>query len=517
VNIPTLWLTAFLPLMAVRVLAANTGTGDIAAPAAAAHPLPSGAEVASPPAGAMIIAADTRTAVRQLIGDTVLNGQAYEYDRHLADLIGPRLTGSANFQQAVNWAEQEFKALGLSSVHTEEWTIPSTWEPEVPASGHIVSPVEHTLHIVSLGWSPSTPPGGITGKIVYVKELTVAKLEDQKSELKGAIALFDRASFGDKFTINGILEALEYLRSLGPIAIINTGIANGAESLTSLGFHGMIAPEPEAQVGLEDSLLIKRLLEHGPVTIQFSAINRIRAVVQIPNVIAELPGKDPSSGIVLVGAHLDSWQPGTGAQDNGTGLASVLETARAIKALNRAPRRTIRFVLFSGEEQGLLGSGAYVRQHQGELDRIDAVLVTDSGSEAAKGWMLMGREDEKGAVQALKPLLSGLGADGISSEAKFAFQSDHAPFEFLGVPELVLWTGMEKYDGLHHKASDTFDSVINKDLTQGAAVIAVTAYAIADSTQPFASHLSAPDVRTMAEKSDNLPGYDYFKKTGTLP
>jgi carboxypeptidase Q len=481
-------------------------------------PLPlAAADAASPTASAMTIAADTRTAERQLIGDSLLNGQAYEYDRQLSDSIGPRLTGSANFQEAVIWAERQFKALGLSNVHTEEWTIPDTWEPEIPATGKIVSPVDHTLHIVSLGWSPSTPPEGLTGKISYVKAFTAASIDEQKSELTGAIVLLDHASLGEKVSFDVILSALEHVRSLRPMAIITTGIANGAESMTSLGFAGTIAPQPELQVGLEDSLLIKRLLEHGPVSLHISATNRIRTDVKISNVIADLSGKDTAAGVVLVGAHLDSWQPGTGAQDDGTGVASVIETARVMKGLNRPPRRTVRFALFGGEEEGLLGSAAYVRQHAADLDKIDAVLVTDSGSEAAKGWMLMGREDEKDAVKALKPLLSGLGADGITSDATYAFDADHAPFEFRGVPELVLWTGADKYDTLHHKASDTFDSVIQKDLAQGAAVVAVTAYAIADSPQPFASHLSPEDVRSMAEKSGNLSTYDYFKKAGALP
>jgi hypothetical protein len=485
--------------------------------AAGALPSLAAADAASPTAGALTIAPDTRTAERRLIGDSLLNGQAYEYDRQLADTIGPRLTGSANFQKAVSWGEQQFKALGLSNVHTEEWTIPATWEPEIPATGNIESPVDHILHIVSLGWSPSTPPGGVTGKVVYIKQLTAAKLDEQKAELPGAIALIDHASLGEKPKLDVILSGLDHLRSLGPLAIVTTGIANGAESMTALGFGGTIAPLPQVQVGLEDSLLIKRLLEHGPVTLHFSATNRSRSDVKISNVIAELPGKDPSAGVVLVGAHLDSWQPGTGAQDNGTGVATVIETARAMKGLNRPPRRTVRFVLFSGEEEGLLGSAAYVRQHAEELDKIDAVLVTDSGSEAAKGWLLMGREDEKSAVEALKPLLAGLGGDGISSDATFAFQTDHAPFEFRGVPELVLWTGTDKYETLHHKASDTFDSVVQKDLAQGAAVVAVTAYAIADSPQLFASHLSPAEVRSMTEKSDNVAVYDYFKKIGALP
>jgi carboxypeptidase Q len=152
--------------------------------------------------------------------------------------------------------------------------------------------------------------------------------------------------------------------------------------------------------------------------VHFEATNRIRTDVKISNVIAELPGKDTAAGVVLVGAHLDPWQPGTGAQDNGTGVASVIETARAMKGLGRPPRRTVRFALFGGEEEGLLGSAAYVRRHAADLDKIDAVLITDSGSEAAKG---------------------------------------------------------------------------------------------------CASHLSPAEVRSVAEKSDNLPALDYFKKIGALP
>jgi carboxypeptidase Q len=220
---------------------------------------------------------------------------------------------------------------------------------------------------------------------------------------------------------------------------------------------------------------------------------------------------------VVVGAHLDSWQPGTGAQDNGTGTASVIEVARAIQSLHRAPRRTVRFILFGGEEEGLLGSTAYVRQHVADLPKIDAVVITDSGSQPAKGWYMMGRDDEKPAVASLGPLLAGLGGDGTTSDTEFLFETDHAAFDVLGVPSLVLWNDTDKYFKLHHKASDTFDSVVRGELTQDAAVTAVTAYAIADSSQPFAAHLSTDEVRAMLKKSDNLEEYDFLKKNGSLP
>jgi carboxypeptidase Q len=463
------------------------------------------------------VSPETRDAVRQIIGESVLNGKAYEYDGHLADMIGPRLTGSSNYMSAAEWAVQQFKELGLSNVHTEEWTIPATWEPEGPATGEIKKPVGHRLHIYSLGWSPSTTGHGVEGEVVYVPSLLPDALKAQKAQITGKIALIDASSFGEKPVFYKILSGLEQLQSFSPAAILSTGIANGGESLTDLRLDGSIASFPEAQIGREDSFLIKRLLEHGPVTVQFSLANSIRTAIKVPNVIAEIPGSEFPNDVVIVGAHLDSWQPGTGAQDNGTGVASVLEAARAIKALKRIPRRTIRFVLFGGEEEGLLGSTAYVRQHLSELPKIDAVLVTDTGSEPAKGWYVMGREDEKGAVAALKPLLAGLGADGVASDNSFIFQTDHAAFDVLGVPSLVLWNDMDKYMTLHHKASDTFDSVVEKDLTQGAAVTAVTAFAIADSKDPFAAHLTPKEAQSMLQNAGSLDGYNYLKAAGVLP
>jgi hypothetical protein len=129
----------------------------------------------------------------------------------------------------------------------------------------------------------------------------------------------------------------------------------------------------------------------------------------------------------------------------------------------------------------------------------------------------MGREDEKGPLGALKPLLAGLGGDGVSSDSGFIFQTDHAPFDMLGVPSLVLWNEMNKYFSLHHKASDTFDSVVEKDLAQGAAVTAVTAYAVADSKDSFGAHLSPEEVQAMLKKAGEVEGYTYLKANGVLP
>jgi carboxypeptidase Q len=466
----------------------------------------------------MPVSPETRATVSKLIGDVMVNGKAYDYDRHLADKIGPRLTGSDNYVHAVSWAVEEFKSLGLKNVHTESFTMPALWEPETPATGNIVEPRNQALHIYSAGWSPSTPAEGITGKVTYLAEfLPAEKLAAQKDKIAGNIVMVDDASLGEKPALGELIKSLGALNGLGPKAVILTGSANGTQNAGSLSFNGELAAMPVAQIGLEDELLIKRLLKDGPVTIHFAFKNRIRPATEVNNVVAEIPGREEPNSIVIVGAHLDSWHPATGAQDNGTGVATVLEVARAVQSLGRPPRRTMRFILFGGEEEGLVGSNAYSRKHAADMASIDAVLVSDTGGQPSKGWYLMGREDEKQAITNIEPLLAGLGSNDTSPVTDFIFETDHAGFDVAGVPTLVLWNGIDKYFKLHHQASDSFDSVVQADLTQGVATTAATAYAIADSAQPFAPHDTPAQVEDMLKKANELDNYKALKSAGFVP
>jgi Zn-dependent M28 family amino/carboxypeptidase len=246
--------------------------------------------------------------------------------------------------------------------------------------------------------------------------------------------------------------------------------------------------------------MIRRLLRQSPVEISFSFRNKIRQNVEVSNVVAELPGRsEQSHSWVLVGGHLDSWHPGTGAQDNGTGVASVIETARSIVASGHSPLKTLRFVLFGGEEEGLLGSRAYVRAHASELADCDAAIVTDIGSGAPKGWYTFGRADVRQALSALEPLLSGIGGSRTNDENDNFFNSDHTPFLLAGVPVLFLWPEQAEYSIVHHLPADTFDKVNERNLNEDTAVVAATAYAIANSPTPFAPHLTSKQVENQLE------------------
>lgn len=448
----------------------------------------------------------------------MVDGQAYEYDRQLADTIGPRLTGSENYLHAAAWAQAKFKELGLTDVHTDTFHMPALWEPEVPAVGEMIAPRKQQLHIFSAPWMPSTPEGGITGEVVYLQNfLPAEKLAGMKDKLAGKIVLMDKQSFGERPSLGELIKALDVLNSLGVKATLSAGGANGSENTGAQGFDGAISKFPGAQLGLEDELLIKRLLENGPVTIHFTTKNRIRTEVDVPNVVAEIKGSEKPNEIVIVGAHMDSWHPGTGAQDNGTGVATVLEVARAIKAVGRPPKRTVRFILFGGEEQGLLGSSGYVKKHLAEMGSIDAVIISDTGAQPARGWYLMGREDEAGALKNVEPLLAGLGSDQTNTDTTFLFDTDHAGFNVHGVPTLVLWNDIDKYMKLHHQASDTFDSVVQADLDQGVATTVATAYAIADAAEPFAPHLDQTGVDSMLKKANSLDDYNAMKAHNWIP
>jgi len=190
-----------------------------------------------------------------------------------------------------------------------------------------------------------------------------------------------------------------------------------------------------------------------------------------------LPGASEKS--LLIGGHLDSWDLATGAIDNGIGSFSVLDIARTFRALKLKPKRTIEFVMFMGEEQGLLGSRAYVKAHAGELDRVVAVVNADHGAGAPKGWWLDARDDLMPRFEPLaKRLFAGLGPVDLKDE--FHCDTDHCPFALEGVPTFNLEVDEKVYNDVHHAPSDTLDKVNQHDLAAGAASVAVAAYALAD-------------------------------------
>jgi carboxypeptidase Q len=462
---------------------------------------------------------ETRDAVARIVTSIMLGGHSYDYNRQLADEIGPRLTGSEGYKNSVHWALKEFAAVGLKA-HTEPFTMASLWEPNGVATGRMVLPRTQTLHVFSMGWSPSTRTGGVRGRVFYEPELLdVGQLKKNAEKISDSIVLIDEASLKpkkDDDNLEGkVVDSIQTLKSLGATACAWSGSAsNDVENSDLVTRDASFSPLPIANIGKEDFELLKRLSEEGPVVAELLFSNRTKGQSEVDNVVAEIPGREFPEQWVGVAAHLDSWHPGTGAQDDGSGVAAVLEAARAIQGLGRAPRRSIRFLLFGGEEQGHIGSQAYVRDHAGELERCLAVLVSDGGAGEAHGWLTFEQSEPKAYLSSIGTLLAGIGGDGTSDSLTHLFESDHTSFFLAGVPVFVLWTDTKKY--FAHTPGDTFDKIDQHTLVQGTAIVAATAYALADGNESLA-HLSKAVVEQTLKNAHKYQEYLDLKNHHLIP
>jgi carboxypeptidase Q len=429
--------------------------------------------------------------VTDRLAASIYTGPSVTTLRELTDDIGGRVTGTPSYVDATEWAAAKFRGYGIENVRLDPFTIPAGWE-RGPASGKMIAPLSRPLYLASLAWSPSTPAGGVQGLVAAISDVAPDKLQSVADQLRGKIVFLDTG----KIFAEGFAKALPRLDAAWP-ELQKAGVAAviiaDREKSNVLNAHALLwgarlLPLPAAEVGMEDGKLIQRELEHGPVTIQLLLENKTSGETKVNNVVAEIRGREHPDEWILIGAHLDSWDFGTGAQDNGTGAISVLEVARAMMALGKAPRRSVRFALWGGEEQGLLGSYAYTQSHKSELNKCVAVVNTDNGSGHPKGWKVEGREDLKQAMQPWSDgLLQEIGGGDLSME--MTYDTDHGPFVLQGIPSLDLWVDMAKYFEIHHKSSDTVDKIDVLDFKAGEAIVAVTAYAIAESDKPIARHI----------------------------
>jgi carboxypeptidase Q len=424
--------------------------------------------------------------------------------RRLTDEIGGRVSGSPEMAKAVQWGVGAFRAAGLTP-HTEKYALPVAWasgETKLELVGLDALGIEKfPLRLAALGWSPATPAGGLEGNIVDVGYGSAAEFAAANGPLKGAVVLVH----GD-VSVNWTDLFAEYMRTPD---IIARALKSGAAAIlwtsqrerlllyrhTNTG-DGKLEELPQAMVAREDALRLARLAaaHPGKLRARFTMNNKIGGPVEQENVIAEIRGYERPDEVVLLGAHLDSWDLGTGALDNGCNAALVIEAARAIKATGLVPRRTIRFALFSGEEQGLLGSWAYTKAHEAELDQIKAVLVFDSGVGRVTGYSLAGRRDMEDITrEVLKPLESwNVQRHTQDGDAG----TDNFDFLLQGVPTLVANQEVANYLQNYHAASDTLDKVDMRELKSNTVIAALTAWGLADHNGPFGKRLGRAEVES---------------------
>ena len=400
---------------------------------------------------------------------SIYNGPSMTTLSELADGIGGRLTGSLAYVRSTEWAAAKFRSYGIQNVRLEPFTIAAGWQRGT-ASATILAPLPRLLNVASLGWSPSTPSGGVQGAVVMFADVAPETLHSRESALRGKIVYLDTGKiyaegYGKAFP--KVAAAMATFQKAGVLAVITPDRErNNVLNAHGMGWGAKLLLLPVAQIGMEDAKLIQRDLEHGSVTLQLTIENKTSGEMTVNNVVAEIRGRERPDEWILIGAHLDSWDFGTGAQDNGTGAVSVLEVGRALMALGEAPRRSIRLALWGGEEEGLLGSYSYTQTHKSELDKCVAVLNTDNGAGHPKGWKVENREDLKNAMQPWSDgLLKDLNGGDLSLDT--TYDTDHGPFMLQGIPALDLWVDMTHYMEVHHKSSDTFDKVDALDFKGG--------------------------------------------------
>jgi carboxypeptidase Q len=436
--------------------------------------------------------------------------------RRLTDEIGGRVTGTPEMAKAVDWAVAAFRAAGID-VHAEKYKLPVTWS-EGDTRLELLGPEKFRVHLVSEGWSPSTSPGGIEANLIDIEDGTGDDFA-RAGSIKGAILLV-HSEIGSKWA--DLFE--EYAR---PPAIIERAVKGGAAAILWMGARerlllyrhtntgeDQLDVIPQAVLAREDAMRLARVIAANPgkVRVRFTMPNKIAGPVDQFNVIGEIRGYEKPDETVVLGAHLDSWELGTGALDDGCNAALVVEAARAIKATGLVPRRTIRFALFSGEEQGMFGSWQYVIAHRGELDKIRAMIAFDSGTGRTRGYFLSGRGDTRDAlVEILKPL-NAWDVNHHSLEGEIG--TDNWDFLLEGVPTLIADQEEANYLPNYHAASDTFDKVDMRELKINTVIAAVTAWGIADRAEPLGKRFSRAEIDQQLKDT----GLDaQMKKMGSWP
>lgn len=456
-----------------------TATEPEAAPAPEAEPAPPPAPKIDP-----AVAGYTEVA-NKIIAAATADHEAWNKLAYLTDQIGNRLSGTKALDKALTWAADTMRADGHENVRIEKVKVPH-WVRGAE-SLKMTAPYARDLPLIGLGGTVATPRRGVSGEVVSVHSFDeLAALGDK---VKGKIVLYDVPMPEYTREKGSGYGAVFMYRYAGPSKAAAQGaVAVLVRSLTTrslrtphtgtLGYDDKQPKIPAAAVTVEDAELMTRLIaagEHVKVTLKLSA--KTLPDADSGNVIGEIVGREKPDEVVVIGAHIDSWDVGQGAQDDGGSCAAVMQALTVLRKLGLQPRRTIRVVLFTNEENGGRGSKGYIAQHKDELPNHVMALETDSGSFDPRGFQVSGNEGAIPTVRAIASLLAPIKA----TEVEKGFSgSDVEGMESHGVVGLGLWVDESHYFDYHHTQADTLDKVDPDQLARDVAAVAVMAYVVAD-------------------------------------
>jgi carboxypeptidase Q len=419
-----------------------------------------------------------RERAARLIGASLADRSAWTRLAELTDTFGHRLSGSRALEDAIAWAERTMRADGLEHVRTEAVKVPRWVRGR--ESLELISPYPGQLVMLGLGNSMGTPPGGLEADLLVVSGYD--DLERRTAEASGRIVLFNVPFTDYGATVTYRVSGASRAARMGAVASLVRSI--GPEGLRT-PHTGMLSYRPDtlkipaAAIAAEDAQRLERLAGRGEhVRLRLFMEASMQPEADSANLVGEIEGRERPHEIVVVGGHFDSWDVGTGAIDDGGGCIVTWEALRLMKALDLRPRRTVRVVLFTNEENGLRGGLAYRDQHRAELADHVLMLESDGGVFRPHGFGFSGNERARSTVQEVATLLSGIQASRIGASGGGA---DIGPsVQAAQIPAMSLEVDGSKYFLYHHTSADTVDKLDPLDAARCAAAVAVMSYVIAD-------------------------------------
>ena len=422
-----------------------------------------------------------RATVERLIKEAQADQFAWNRLAELTDTFGARFSGTDNLARAIVWAAETMKKDGLENVRTERVMVPRWVRGR--ESLEMITPPEHDLPLLGLGGSVGTPPSGLEADVIVVKNFD--ELNQRAAEVNGKIVLFNAVytSYGqtNAYRTGGASAAARHgavaslVRSIGPTGLRtpHTGNQTYAEGVPRI---------PTAAITAEDAERMQRLADRGiPIRVRLRMEARLEPDVESFNVVGEIRGSEFPDEIVLVGGHFDSWDVGTGASDDGVGCIVTWEAARLMQKLGLRPRRTVRVVLFTNEENGLRGGNAYRDRYLAQAEQHVLAVESDSGVFAPSRIGFTGSAAASAMMRDIGTLLAPLGLESIGPGGGGA---DIGPIANAGkVPMLAYQGDAARYFTVHHSPADTIDRIAPEEVSKAAAALAAITYVVADARE----------------------------------
>lgn len=450
---------------------------------------------AAPPSSADGLDVRYRDAAEKIIKATLRENESYAKLEELCDDIGHRLSGSPELEKAVAWAQESMRKDGQENVRAEPVMVPKWTRGR--ESLQLLAPRSDTLAMLGLGMSVGTPPEGLTASVIVVADED--ELEAAGDKARGKIILFNNpmptydpekgSGYGTavRFRHKGAQLAAQH-GAVGCLVRSVTATSLRSPHTGAMSYGDAETKVPAAAISVEDAEMISRLFERGTdVRVKLYMEARHHGEVESANVIGELRGREKPEEVVVIGGHLDAWDTGQGAHDDGTGCVMAMEAINVLRKLKMTPRRTIRVVLWTNEENGLCGGKEYARAHADELKNHVAAIESDSGGFAPRAFSVECADEtrqETGAKQ-LEQIIRLLGSIGVNKVSQGHSGADVSPMRDAGVMLMGLSVEGSKYFDYHHSHADTLDKVDPTELSQCTAAMAVMSYVLADMPERF--------------------------------